>query len=240
VVSRALRGPITDRPDGRELRGVKPAHPRGGDPRITAYAGEEPSGSVGEVFQGAVMSRLLVVSAVTVAASLLAPNVASADMSDCSHGLERSYSKHYRQVHNRLGARAPGRNIRKYGVLYKGTTFHAVCSEIRRSNRQLLALLSSPPYSHSEAVPPSQPPAGVESDKTVANGGSSNSMVNPNCESGGNPQVYDPSGTYWGKYQFDRQTWVAHGGSPGSYGSAPEWEQDQVASRVTYDAWPNC
>jgi Transglycosylase-like domain len=71
-------------------------------------------------------------------------------------------------------------------------------------------------------------------------GGSSNSMVNPHCESGGNSQVVDPSGTYWGKYQFDRQTWVAHGGSPGSYGSASEGEQDQVASRVTYDAWPNC
>lgn len=70
--------------------------------------------------------------------------------------------------------------------------------------------------------------------------GSSNSMVNPACESGGNPQVYDPSGTYWGKYQFDRQTWIAHGGSPGSYGNAGATEQDRVASRVTYDAWPNC
>ncbi len=75
---------------------------------------------------------------------------------------------------------------------------------------------------------------------TTSTSGSSNSMVNPNCESGGNPQVVDPSGTYWGKYQFDYQTWVAHGGSPGSYGSASEAVQDQVASRVTYDAWPNC
>lgn len=70
--------------------------------------------------------------------------------------------------------------------------------------------------------------------------GSSNSMVNPACESGGNPQVVDPSGTYWGKYQFDQGTWVAHGGSPGSYGSASEAEQDRVAANVQYDAWPNC
>jgi len=65
-------------------------------------------------------------------------------------------------------------------------------------------------------------------------------MVNPNCESGGNSQVVSSNGLYWGKYQFDRQTWVAHGGAPGSYGGASEAEQDRVASRVTYDAWPNC
>jgi hypothetical protein len=69
---------------------------------------------------------------------------------------------------------------------------------------------------------------------------SSNPMVNPVCESGGNPQVWDPSGTYWGKYQFDRQTWIAHGGSPSSYGNASVAEQDRVAARVKYDAWPNC
>lgn len=75
---------------------------------------------------------------------------------------------------------------------------------------------------------------------STSSGGSSNPMVNPSCESGGNSQVWDPSGSYWGKYQFDRQTWVASGGSAGSYGSASEGEQDRVASRVTYDAWPNC
>lgn len=70
--------------------------------------------------------------------------------------------------------------------------------------------------------------------------GSSNPYVDPACESGGNPQVYDPSGTYWGKYQFDRRTWIASGGSAGSYGSAGEAEQDRVAANVHYDAWPNC
>jgi hypothetical protein len=70
--------------------------------------------------------------------------------------------------------------------------------------------------------------------------GSSNPMVNPACESSGNPQVVDPSGKYWGKYQFDYGTWVAHGGSPGAYGNASEGMQDQVAARVQYDAWPNC
>jgi hypothetical protein len=72
------------------------------------------------------------------------------------------------------------------------------------------------------------------------NGGSSNSMVNPNCESGGNSQIVSANGLYWSKYQFDRATWIANGGSPDSYGSASAGEQDRVASRVTYDAWPNC
>jgi len=73
-----------------------------------------------------------------------------------------------------------------------------------------------------------------------SSGGSSNSMVNPTCESGGNSQVVSPDGTYWGKYQFDYRTWVAFGGSPSGYGSASEGVQDSVAANVNYDAWPNC
>ncbi|MFL5861109.1 MAG: transglycosylase family protein [Solirubrobacteraceae bacterium] len=71
-------------------------------------------------------------------------------------------------------------------------------------------------------------------------GGSSNSMVNPNCESSGNSQAVSPDGRYWGKYQFDYSTWVASGGAPGDYGHASAAVQDSVAARVTYDAWPNC
>lgn len=71
-------------------------------------------------------------------------------------------------------------------------------------------------------------------------GGSSNSMVNPYCESSGNSQARSPDGKYWGKYQFDYATWVANGGAPSAYGNASAAYQDQVASRVTYDAWPNC
>lgn len=183
---------------------------------------------------------LALLAAGSLATLALAPEARAADRSNCNKDLERSYSKHYRQVAQRLGKRAPGRNIRKYGIRFKGTTFDAMCSEIRRSNRQLEKLLVSPPFSHSRAVPPQQPPGGVMSDQTVANGGSSNPMVNPVCESGGNPQVVSPDGQYYGKYQFDYQTWVGHGGSPASYGSASEWEQDRIASRVTYDAWPNC
>lgn len=73
---------------------------------------------------------------------------------------------------------------------------------------------------------------------TRSGGGSGNSMVDPNCESGGNPTTNTGNG-YYGKYQFDLQTWHAFGGT-GLPSNAPEWVQDQIASRVNYDAWPNC
>ena len=60
------------------------------------------------------------------------------------------------------------------------------------------------------------------------------------CESGGNPQAVSPDGTYWGLYQFDRQTWAAHGGNPASYGSASAAEQAAVAANASSDLWPNC
>jgi hypothetical protein len=185
--------------------------------------------------------RILVPAIIALSIPVTVPSAAEADRSDCHRKLERTYSKHYRQVAHRLGRRAPGRNIRKYGVRFRHTTFDAVCSELRRSDRQLRRLLTSPPYSYSKAVPPPQPPAGVKSDQTVASlagGGSSNPMVNPNCESGGNPTTNTGNG-YYGKYQFDLPTWQRFGGT-GLPSDAPEWVQDQVAARVTYDAWPNC
>jgi uncharacterized protein YabE (DUF348 family) len=63
------------------------------------------------------------------------------------------------------------------------------------------------------------------------------------CESGGRADAVDPSGTYGGLYQFDRQTWQALGGM-----GRP---QDAPASEQTYRAkllykqrgtspWPHC
>lgn len=74
---------------------------------------------------------------------------------------------------------------------------------------------------------------------TKANG-SSNRYVSPwGCEAS-HAQQWSPSRKYWGKYQFDRPTWEAHGGKPGEYGSASESTQDEIAAKVQYDAWPNC
>ena len=63
------------------------------------------------------------------------------------------------------------------------------------------------------------------------------------CESGGNPRAVSPDGRYRGKYQFDRATWRAYGGS-GDPAAAPESVQDRIALKL-YRArgtspWPNC
>jgi hypothetical protein len=130
------------------------------------------------------------------------------------------------------GKRAPGRNICRLGVRHSGgSTTKATVNQKRRYLSQLRLLNVA-----AAAVPPHLAPAGA---MTARGTPSTNSMVNPQCESGGNPQAVSPAG-YWGKYQFDRQTWTRFGGSPSSYGSASEAEQDAVAGRVTYDAWPNC
>lgn len=98
------------------------------------------------------------------------------------------------------------------------------------------------PLSHFLPTPKPKPKVVVQSRPVsltgTANNGSTNRFVSPwGCEAE-HAQQWSSTGKYWGKYQFDRQTWAAHGGT--NYGSANEAEQDRVASRVNYDAWPNC
>ncbi|MTD46814.1 hypothetical protein GKE82_21595 [Conexibacter sp. W3-3-2] len=63
------------------------------------------------------------------------------------------------------------------------------------------------------------------------------------CESGGDPTIVSPDGTYRGKYQFHVDTWAAMGGS-GDPAAAPEDEQDKRAyvlyDRQGVDPWPVC
>ena len=63
------------------------------------------------------------------------------------------------------------------------------------------------------------------------------------CESSGNIHAIGYHGWYRGKWQFDQSTWDAfaprwlRGRDPAW---VPEYWQDYVAQRVTYDAWPRC
>jgi len=63
------------------------------------------------------------------------------------------------------------------------------------------------------------------------------------CESGGDPTAVSADGTYRGKYQFDRRTWRANGGS-GDPAVASEAEQDRIAQRLLAargtQPWPVC
>lgn len=187
------------------------------------------------------MLRVLVVTVVSMATAALVPEIASADMADCSKHLERSYSKHYHQVAHKHGTRAPGRNIRKHGVLFKRVVFNATCGEIRRSNWQLKRLLSSPRYGTlvRTAGPPPRPPAGVRTAGSTA-GPVLESIAQ--CESGSNPATNTGNGFY-GKYQFTLSTWASVGGS-GNPAYASEAEQDMRAamlySREGPGPWPVC
>lgn len=124
----------------------------------------------------------------------------------------------------------PGRNIARWGVKSKSGLRDATRRELHKFYKQLRKNIG---YARSPQRP-------ARFAVVTNSNASSNPMVNPYCESTGNPQIWDPSGTYWGWYQFDYGTWVAHGGAPSAFGNASLAVQHQVASRVKYDAWPNC
>ena len=63
------------------------------------------------------------------------------------------------------------------------------------------------------------------------------------CESGGDPTAVSPTGQYRGKYQFDRQTWAAHGRQRRP-GGGTQAEQDARAAQLLAQRgsapWPVC
>jgi hypothetical protein len=63
------------------------------------------------------------------------------------------------------------------------------------------------------------------------------------CESGGDYQAVDPSGTYFGGHQFDLASWRGAGGVGNPADASPR-EQDYRSARwdqiTSGDPWPNC
>jgi hypothetical protein len=167
---------------------------------------------------------------------------APTDHADCSAGLEGAYAKHYRQVAREHGARAPGRNIRHWGVRYWLKSSHrwrirdARCSELRESNAQLKRLLVAPQQMVSRAVPPPQPPAGVSSDRNVAS--------LPECtwkpESGGSYTAYNAASGAYGRYQIIPSTWAAHCSDLGRDPAGQERCAVRVYKAQGAGAWVNC
>lgn len=63
------------------------------------------------------------------------------------------------------------------------------------------------------------------------------------CESGGDPQAVDPSGTYYGLFQFDYGTWASVGGSgsPAAAAAGEQYFRAAVLWRQRGSApWPVC
>lgn len=148
-------------------------------------------------------------SAAAISAALfVAPAGAAADMADCPPKLEHRYTHSYKKVAKRLGTRAPGRNIRRHGVRFKGATFVTTCGEMRRSRRQLERLLVRPAYLSVGATRPQQPPAGVKT-RSYAPTGLAACIVH--YESGGDPNA--SNGSHFGIAQWTYEAWARHGGT---------------------------
>lgn len=175
--------------------------------------------------------------AFAVATAAVLPGAVDVNQADAAVPMRKElgkYSHLYYAVRHLHGTRAPGRNIRKYGVHVSHRIRSATAHEIAASIRQL-RLLRVPMLTPSF---PRRPPAGIMSARP-----SSVLTSIASCESGGDPRAVDPSGTYRGKYQFDFSTWRSVGGK-GDPAVASESEQDQRAAKL-YSLkgpapWPIC
>src|SRR4051795_13396876 len=140
--------------------------------------------------------RKLVVAAMGTAALLLAPANADAEAKHtmCNDDkLVTDYSANYHAVAKLHGKRAPGRNIRKWGL---SNGRKSACGHLARSLRTLRVMKMPPRAARLVSTgPPPQPPAGTQ---TVHAGGTLSRIAQ--CESGGNPRAVNPNGHY-GKYQ---------------------------------------
>ena len=120
--------------------------------------------------------------------------------------------------------------IRDYNLIFKGQVFTVVCkiapvpveaavtSTVTPHHQQITSAVSAPVH---------------ESNVSTAGMGGFQACV-IRAESGGNPQIWNPSG-HWGLYQFSSSTWAAHGGNPADFGRAGSAEQTQVFWNTVHD-----
>jgi hypothetical protein len=146
--------------------------------------------------------------------------------------LKEQYSAYYYAVAKKHGKRAPGRNIRRYGVRRKHGkgTRPATNHELAVSLRQLRVILHPPP------PPPPAAPAVLASQVTsgVATSAAQSSApaASGGCYSG-----------FHGKWQFECGTWhgLGYSGDPVNY---PESVQREAAAKLRAQRggqpWPNC
>lgn len=185
------------------------------------------------------------VSAAAIAAVIVPATAIAAPGKDggkASDGLA-SYEKQYLEVRGEYvddnGVQAAGRNIVRHGYLkandeVRGATKGEVVRSTERMKPAPVAPVveAAPTTETTETAAPTTDTTGAAADSAVVQ-----------CESGGDYSAVDPSGTYYGGYQFDQQTWDAY--APEGYtgtnpAEAPPAVQDAAAASVDYDAWPNC
>lgn len=155
------------------------------------------------------------------------------------HPVAKTYSDRYFAAKQKLGARAPGRNIRRHGVRTKNGTRQATIADLAASSKRLKVMITTPKVAPIARVaqPAQAQPA------TSGGGGAGGDLASiRQCESGGNYATNTGNG-YYGAYQFDASTWKAAGGTGMPHTASPA-EQDRVAAnwiaKGNRGAWPNC
>lgn len=183
--------------------------------------------------------RKIAIAAMSMAAILLVPTSAAeakTKRTSCSNAkLVASYSANYHAVAKMHGSRAPGRNIRKWGL---SESRKSKCRHLAKSLRTLRGMR----FHGSRmlrASRPRVPPAQTSTLRAV--GGGTLAAIRA-CESGGNYGTNTGNGFY-GAYQFTQSTWQSVGGS-GNPAAASPAEQDKRAamlySREGSSPWPVC
>lgn len=160
------------------------------------------------------------------AAFLMVASPAAASANRVS--LRDTYSGLYHAVAKQHGTRAPGRNIRKWGVRTDHGTRVATAAELARSIRTFRRWLAPPVYA---ASPTDTTPTAYTASAPNTGGKWAIPSYIVRCESGGNYQARNPSGA-GGAYQIMPGTWQRYGGSGSDPASAPPAEQDRVAARI--------
>lgn len=165
---------------------------------------------------------------------LLMPATATAH----ARSVKQKYTDLYYAVKHVHGSRAPGRNIRRYGVRTSHGTHPATTAELRESIGTLHSMLAPSTRYLAPGAPPIPPSQAAT--LRAPTGGTLDAIAR--CESGGNPST-DTGNGFYGKYQFTLSTWQSVGGS-GNPAQASEAEQDQRAARLYAQAgprpWPVC
>jgi hypothetical protein len=207
------------------------------------------------------MKRLTLAASVTLAISV--PAVAAAQSVTPQHA--RKYAHLYHQVAAKMGHRAPGRNIVRWGLAAnKPATDVQVLTSIGVLERMLAPPAAVTPATvtpvadtqvQSLADTQANPVANTQVDQVAnsqvnspvtqtSNAGASAAPSGsplPACtwqpESGGNPSAVNPSSGAGGYYQIMPSTWAAYGGS-GAPQSAPMSEQTAIAQKIYQSQGP--
>lgn len=186
----------------------------------------------------------------TLLAFVLMASSANAQSLNVREKVQQEYSAYWHKAKHQLGTRAPGRNIRKWGVeTSSGKVRKARISELRQSTLRLKSMTAPAPQPvASPASASSTPSASSATDNTTAasaqqntssSGIPSNLASIAQCESGGNPNAVSPDGQYHGLYQMSQETYSNYGGR-GSVSGASVAEQTRIAQKLPRSSWPNC